>query len=234
MYRQTHRSPAAQSGVLCCSNRGDHNVMTMIMLVMNLIGCSLNNQNCSLDDNWTMAKRTSMVCQCIHGCLPVQELFLQLVEVSCSHCGRPPKEGALCLQCGAFMCAGDPKCRNIKGGGHCKSHALACGISSTPSHTLALAPQNYLSLLHTHVTILLLCTKSDAAGVALWSSVAVDVIVTLAGAPAVGLVMGLIGSNAIVTLSCCCLAQIDMLLSWVTSSPMLATDTHHRRSTSCE
>lgn len=59
----------------------------------------------------------------------MQELFLQLVVARCSHCARIPKEGALCLQCGAYMCAKDVQCRNSKGEGHCKAHALACGKS---------------------------------------------------------------------------------------------------------
>ena len=95
-----------------------------------------------------MAKTVSKIHQCSHGCqCGVQELFLQLVAVRCSHCARPPKEGALCLQCGAFMCAADPKCRNPKGGGHCKAHALACGTSqpSSPSSSSSCSSQPYVT-----------------------------------------------------------------------------------------
>lgn len=59
----------------------------------------------------------------------VQDLFLHLTQAVCCHCGKQPKEGALCLQCGTLMCAGDTKCRHPNKQGCCKPHAIVCGAS---------------------------------------------------------------------------------------------------------
>lgn len=56
-----------------------------------------------------------------------QDLFLHLAEAQCGQCRQRPKLPCLCLQCGAFMCAGDPTCRHPGGQGLCKPHATACG-----------------------------------------------------------------------------------------------------------
>ncbi|KAL0049205.1 hypothetical protein WJX82_008779 [Trebouxia sp. C0006] len=56
-----------------------------------------------------------------------QDLFLHLAQAQCGQCGQQPKLPCLCLQCGAFMCAGDPSCRHPAGQGLCRPHATACG-----------------------------------------------------------------------------------------------------------
>ena len=63
----------------------------------------------------------------------LQDLFLHLAPAQCEQCDQRPKLPCLCLQCGAFMCAGDPSCRHPSGQGLCKPHATACGQPLTPT-----------------------------------------------------------------------------------------------------
>ena len=55
-------------------------------------------------------------------------LYANTVRRKCSQCNTVPDSSALCLCCGAFLCAGDSKCkRDDPGAGPCTLHAKKCG-----------------------------------------------------------------------------------------------------------
>ena len=61
-------------------------------------------------------------------------LTAQLHRRVCLSCGRVPIEPAICLVCGALLCAG-PNCRRVRGAdepreGECTRHARRCGFGA--------------------------------------------------------------------------------------------------------
>lgn len=55
-------------------------------------------------------------------------LYAKSVRRSCSQCNSVPDSSAICLVCGAFICAGESPCKSRHGGmGPCTAHAAKCG-----------------------------------------------------------------------------------------------------------
>ena len=78
-----------------------------------------------------------MATEFAHGCtvrlctLPLRfdTLYSDSVRRKCCVCSTVPESAAICLLCGAFLCAGSSKCKKAMGTGlgPCTTHAKQCG-----------------------------------------------------------------------------------------------------------